>query len=431
MSILLTAHDCYVFANAWQDAAIGKNATITAADTTSLTSVGEAILQTGFENTINSLYLLIGNIWTASRKYSGRGKIVQARDSGVYSHRFLKTSVYSRRAIPSGYWNTDLMPENFKPGATNAQELDPVTGNPVSTKSMWEQSPAITTTFSYGGSKVIDFEAPTMYLDKIEQAFRNESQFRDWVNGVVEQFNNDLEQYRENFNREQLCSAMAQDLNMESVRPESVVHCVTEFNAEFNPSGTPYTADELKTVYAKDFYSWLAAKIDIVADRMKERSVLFHWDPVKTVNGVDYDILRFTPAKNLKAAMYAPAFTKMEKYVLPEVFNSSLLKIGTENFEKFSYWQNINVPDQIYIKPAVNDTDPTSATYMQQIDGTAVNAEVLLYLWDEDRLLTDIQLNRSLTSPVEARKGFFNTFHHWAFNHISDATENSCLFVMD
>lgn len=431
MAVLMTPVDVYAFANAWQDAAIGKDSTIQAVDTTSLNSVGQAIMQTGYENTLNSLFMLLGRVWTNTRKYRGKGRLIQAISTEVYSHRLAIISVYSRKAIPSGYWNTDVMPENFKPGATNGQELDPVTGNPVSSKSMWEQSPAVSETFIFEGTKVLQFESPTMYLDKIEQAFRNEGEFRSFINGVVEEFNNDLEQYRENFNREQLVSAIAQDIDMESDRPESVVHCVTEFNAEFNAGGTPYTYDELTTTYAKDFYSWLAAKIKIVKARMAERSLLFHWSPTKTVGGVDYELLRFSEEKNLKFAVYAPALTKMETYVLPEVFHDGILKIDDGKFEEFSYWQNINVPDTIKITPAVNDTDPTSATFKQQISGDTVTAKPILYIFDERRVLTDIQFRRALTSPIEARKGYFNTFHNWAFNCIQDATMNSCVFVAD
>lgn len=430
MAILLNPVDVAAFANAWQLQATGKNGTLTAADTTQLNSVGEAILQTGLENTISSLYILMGKIWTNTRKYRGKAKLVQAINTGVYTHRLGIISVYSRRAIPSGYWNTDVFPENFKPGATNGQELDPVTGNPVSSKSMWEQSPAVTQTFFWGGQKVMDFEAPTQYLDKLEAAFRSESEFMDYINGIAQEFDNDMTQYQENWNRQELVSAIAQDIDMEADRPESVVHCVTEFNTEFgiNPG---YTAQELTTTYAKDFYSWLASKIKIVKSRMAERSVLFHWNPVKTVNGVDYDLLRFSEPSNLKFAILSPVMQKLETYVLPEVFHDDLLRIDDGKFEEFAYWQNISVPGSIKIKPAVNDTDPTSATYMQQIDGALVEADPLLYIFDERRVLTDIQFKRALSSPVEARRGMVNTFHHWSFNTIQDATMNSCVFLMD
>lgn len=422
MSILLTPQDVHSFVNEWQNAAIGKDATIQVADTSSLVSAGEAIMQSGMENTLNSLYLLLGRLWVSGRKYNGKGKIIQAKDTGVYTHRSAKISIYSRKAIASGFFNTDLY-TNFAPGYTAGQN------DGASVKSQWEQAPSVQEVFTFGGSKVYDFEAPTIYIDKIEQAFRNESEMAAFVNGAYAEFENDVEQYQENERRLGIVNRMAADIDMEADRPESIVHCVTEFNAEFNPSGTPYTANELKTVYAKEFYSWLAAKLKIVQARMTERSLLYHWSPTKVVNEVEYELLRHTPVKNQKIVMLDPDFTKMETYVLPEIFHDEMLKIA--DYERLSYWQNINEPAKISIYPAVNDTDSTSATYKQQIKGAKVDAEVLLMIFDEDALLVDQQLKRALTSPVEARKGYYNTFLHIAFNNISDATENSCVFVMD
>lgn len=421
MPRLLTPTDVYEFANAWQDEAIGKNATTQAVDMSSLMSVGEAIMASGMENTINSLYMLMGKLWVSARKYKGKAKIVQARNTGVYTHRFAKIYNYSQGAIASGYWNTDIK-TNFAPGYTNGEN------GGASTKSMWEQNPAVTITFTFGGSNVLDFEAPTMYLDKLEAAFRSESEFREVINGIMVTFDSDMEQYRENFNRACLVGAMAQDVAMEDDRPESVVHMITEFNTEF---GTNYTEAELKTTYSREFYTWLASKIEIVMDRMHERSLLFHYDPVKTVGGVDRHILSFTPNDKMKIAAYGPDFIKLEKLVLPETFQLNKLKINTDRFEKFNYWQNIENPDEINVKPAVIDTDSTSATYLQQIDGTQQEFKPFIYIFDEDRVLTDEQFKRALSSPVEARKGFYNIWHHWEFSFICTPQDNSCIFLWD
>lgn len=428
MALLMTPVDVAAFANQWQLQATGKSANLTTADTTSLTSVGETIMRTGVENTINSLYILLGNLYVNVKKYNRKARIVRAIDPGVYTSRLAMISVFSKRAIASGYWNTDVNPQNFAPGATNGQTTDPVTGDPVSTKSMWEQNPAVVMETFFEGRKVLDFEAPTIYLDKLEQAFRGVSEFRSFVNGCELEFRNDMTQYEENFDREQLVSAIAQDIDMEADRPESVVHAVTEFNRKFS---TSYTASELLSTYSRDFYSFLAARIKNLIDRMEERSVLYHWNPTKTINGETYDLLRFCDRTSLKWAVYGPTFNDLETYVLPEVFHDEKLKIDTGKFEKFTYWQNINVPDSIDIIPAVNDTDPTSATYGQQIDGDRVQAKPLMYIFDERRILTTSEFKRALSSPVEARKGYYNVFHHWSFNHISDATMPSCVIVLD
>lgn len=428
MALLMTPVDVAAFANQWQLQATGKTANLTTADTTSLTSVGETIMRTGVENTINSLYILLGNLYVNVKKYNRKARIVRAINPGVYTSRLAMLSVFSKRAIASGYWNTDVMPQNFAPGATNGQTLDPVTGNPVSTKSMWEQNPAVVMETFYEGRKVLDFEAPTIYLDKLEQAFRGVSEFMSFVNACELEFRNDMTQYEENFDREQLVSAMAQDIDMEADRPESVIHAVSEFNRKFR---TSYTADELTSTYSRDFYSFLAARLKNLMDRMEERSVLFHWNPTKTINGETYDLLRFVDRTSLKWAVYAPTFNDLETYVLPEVFHTEDLKIDLGKFEKFTYWQNINVPDSIDIIPAVNDTDPTSATYGQQITGDRVQAKPLMYIFDERRILTTSEFKRALSSPVEARKGYYNVFHHWSFNHVSDATCPSCVILLD
>ena len=428
MALLMTPVDVAAFANQWQLQATGKSPNLVTADTTSLTSVGETIMRTGVENTISSLYILLGNLYVNTKKYTGKGRIVRALDSGIYTSRLAMISVFSKRAIASGYWNTDVMPENFKPGATNGQEIDPVTGDPVSTKSQWEQNPAVVMETFFEGRKVLDFEAPTIYIDKLEQAFRGVSEFAAFVNGCEVEFTNDMTQYQENFEREQLCSAIAQDIDMEADRPESVIHAITEFNQTFR---TSYTEEDLLTTYSRDFYSWLAQKLKNTIDRMEERSVLFHWNPTKTVGGETYDLLRFVDRASLKWAIFSPTFNALETYVLPEVFHDDTLKIDTGKFEKFTYWQNINVPDSIDIKPAVVDTDATSATYGQQIDGERVQAKPLMYIFDDRRIMTSAEFKRALSSGVEARKGYYNVFHHWSFNHISDCTMPSCVVVLD
>lgn len=428
MAFLTSPVDVAAFANQWQLQATGKSANLTTADTTSLTSVGETIMRTGTENVLNSLYTLLGNIYFNVKKYNRKARIVRAIDPGVYTSRLAMISVYSKRAIASGYWNTDVYPQNFAPGATNGQTLDPVTGDPVSSKSMWEQNPAIVSETFHEGRKVYDFQGPTVYLDKLEAAFRGVSEFASFVNSCELEFRNDMSQYEENFDREQLVSAIAQDIDMEADRPESVVHAVTEFNTKF---GTSYTASELLSTYSRDFYSYLAARLKNLMDRMEERSVLYHWNPTKTINGEVYDLLRFCDRASLKWAVYGPTFNDLETYVLPEVFHDEKLKIDTGKFEKFTYWQNINVPDSIDIIPAVNDTDPTSATYGQQITGDRVQAKPLMYIFDDRRIMTTSEFKRALSSPVEARKGYYNIFYHVSFNHVSDATMPSCTIVLD
>ena len=45
-------------------------------------------------------------------------------------------------------------------------------------------------------------------------------------------------------------------------------------------------------------------------------------------------------------------------------------------------------------------------------------------------MMTDFQLEKALTSPLEARKGYRNNWLSFAKNAIIDQTENQVVFIM-
>ena len=50
---------------------------------------------------------------------------------------------------------------------------------------------------------------------------------------------------------------------------------------------------------------------------------------------------------------------------------------------------------------------------------------------DVDGMMTDFQLETANTTPLEARKGYRNTWLTFEKNAITDPTENAVLFFMD
>ena len=104
----LTPLDCYALINAVAKEATGQQATIQAQDTSSFVSVGETILNTGTENTLNALSIVLGRTFTAVRPYEAKLRMINALNSGLYTNRIRKISYYSREAEPSGAFNTNL-----------------------------------------------------------------------------------------------------------------------------------------------------------------------------------------------------------------------------------------------------------------------------------------------------------------------------------
>ena len=89
---VLTPVDCYALINAIYKEATGQEATIQAEDTSSFVSVGESILKSGTENTLNAIGLVLGRTMMAVRPYQAKLSIFNALNSGLYANRLRKIS---------------------------------------------------------------------------------------------------------------------------------------------------------------------------------------------------------------------------------------------------------------------------------------------------------------------------------------------------
>lgn len=420
MARRLTATDAYAIVQAMVDQMTGQENSIQVVDASSFASAGEQILSYGTENVANTLALVLGRTYVAVRPYQAKLRILNAIDTGVYSHRLRKISYYARDTKPSGYFNTDIN-TNFQDGFTNGQNKD-ANGDPQSTKSMWEQNTPVVLEMNFAGSDTWQ-DSNTMYENKFQQAFNSVDDFIEFIQGILVEKSNDIESQKEAFNRLALVDHMGMIYDMSANMAGSVVNLTYEFNQEF---GTSYTSAQLRSTYLKEFLAFMVQRIQIDSDRMTNRSAKNHWSPAKTVNGVSYTLLRHTPKDRQRLLLYNPLIIKSRAYVFPELFNEQYLKI--ENFEPVDYWQNELVPSAIDVYPAIpNVSTPANG----QLKGDRVQlAYVVGLLFDEDALMIDYQLDAAYSTPLEARKGYRNLWYTFSKNIISDATENGILYYM-
>ena len=425
MAKLLTQKEVYAIVNAMVEDLTGQKSTINVVDTSTFISAGETILTYGTENVLNSLGLLMGRIMVAAREYTGDFNLINAIDTGVFTHRLEKISFYSNKALPSGAWNTDLY-TNLAPGYTNGVNNNGVSDQ--STKSMWEQHPGIPLMMYFAGSDVWD-ECQTIYEVQLQQAFRGEDEFNSFVSGMLTEKANDIESEKEAFRHAIVLNHIAGvvDMNAGGYMPGSVVNLTEVFNDKY---GTSYTTAQLQSTYLKEFLAVMVAEIKKYSMKMKKRSANYHWTPAKTIGDVSYPLLRHTPADRQKLFMYEPLFIDAEAMVLPEIFNDKYLSIG--NYEGVEIWQNENDPSAISVYPAIPDADAThTSTYGTQIKGSKVEIDYLVgVLFDEDAMMADFQLDRAVATPIEARKLYHNIWYHFAKNGINDFTEKAIVFIM-
>lgn len=423
MARTLTTKDGYQLMNLLVRQATGQAAQ-SVVDASTFVSAGETVLATGKENTMNALSLVLGRTFAAVRPYNAKLALMNAINTGVYSHRLRKISYYAQDALPSGYFNTDLY-TNFAEGFTAGENPD-AQGTAQSTKSQYEQQSAMLLEVNFAGSTTWQ-DCITMYEDKLEQAFNSVESFNAFIEGILVEHGNDIESQKEAWNRMTLLSAISTRIYLagQGVAASSVINLTSAFNTYF---GTSYTSAQLRSTYLKEFLEFMVSTIKETSDRMTERGTAYHDPMTKTVGGVSYSILRHSPKDRQRLYLYNPLFRKSEAIVMPEIFRPEYLNMEKQ-FERVEYWQS---NDSDVNRSAIN----FNSAYLDSSDGTqkATGAIVAPYvvgvLADEDAFMTDFQLEKALTSPLEARKGYRNNWLTFAKNAIIDQTENMVVFTM-
>lgn len=419
----LTPKDGYaIMTELAREATTQKN--ISVVDMSGYISAGQTVLQTGFENVFNALGIVMGRLLVPARPYTAKLSKINALNTDCYTSRMRKVSFYSKDPVASGMFNTDLF-TNLKNTFTNGQ--NEVGGVAQSTKSMWEQNQAMPLSVEFAGSTVWDHSI-TMYEEQIRAAFRDPVELAQFVQGMLIEHGNDIETTKEAFNRMNLLSKIAVTYYYDETLSQIVggaVNLTAAYNARY---GTSYTSAQLRSTYLKSFLEFMVAMIKKCSDKMTNRSAKYHLPMTKTVDGVNYSILRHTPYDKQRLFLFEPLFREAESMVLPEIFHDD--RLSMDNYEAVDYWQYNGESDEdcaaVKVKTAYYDTVSGEQKATPDIE----LPYVVGLLTDEDGLMTDYQLERVASTPLEAKKLYRNTILHFSKNAINDPTENAILFYM-
>ena len=395
MANVLTPVDVYALMNDVVSQATGRT-DLAVVDTTTFASVGEIVLRTGTENTLNAISTVIGKTIFSVRPYKGKLeslRVAQQRWGG----QVRKIINLYDEAEKSDDWNTDL--------AQNA--LDD--GNSVD---MYKIRKPKALQLNFYGTKVLQKHI-TRFRDQLSLAFHSEDEFIRFIDSVMVEFSNEIELLNEAESRTTLLNFMAGISSMGLTE----VDLVAEYNNEY---GTQYTRAQLLSTYIESFMKFVAAEIKIYSSRLTDMSTLYH------ANLTGYNkIMRHTPKERQKMVMYEPIFIKTQAEVYSGLFNPEYLNIGS--FEGVNYWQSQSTPTSINVKPNILDV----ATGASKNAEAAVNLDYVLgILFDEEACGVMPQFDYSSTTPFNSAGGYYNMYMHWRFNSYCDYTENAVLFVL-
>lgn len=402
MANTLTNTDVYTIINSVSKQMFGETA-LQAVDTTTFATVGEHMLRTGYENTLNALSEVLGRTMFAIRPYKARfGGLITANDM-EWGAIVRKISYFTGYYEESDDWNTDVK-QNLKDGQT------------VDHYKIKKRYPL---EINFAGNKVLQNHV-TRFRKQLKLAFKSESEFSAFYSALATEIANEIEHKKEAETRALLLNHIGA---VYSVGNDNMkVNLVKAFNDEF---GTTYTTAQLLSEHYTEFLEFFTAKIKKLSDMLEEDTTLYHLTPsVKDDVGNDLTLLRHTPKSAQRIVLNKNFIYDAESRVLPAIFNDRYLKI--DDYEGVMYWQSPATPYSVNVTPNVLDI-ATGASK----DGASVSLDhVIGILFDKDALSVNYKMEDIITTPVNAGGDYYNTYYHWAKNYNDDLTENSILFYM-
>lgn len=396
MANILQPQDAYVLMNAIAKQATGR-ADLAAVDTSTFVSVGEHVIRTGYENTLNAISEVLSRTIFSSRPYTSRLMSLRVSEA-AWGNRIRKIMFLSKDAEASQNWNTNLSPNQLVDG----QSVD-----------MYKINAPEAIELNFYGVKSLQRHI-TRFYRQLQVAFLNERELMGFINGFMTEFYNDIETDNEDVTRLLIINQIAGIANMSL---PGFVDLIAQFNLE---RGTTLTREEVLRDHFTAFMQFMVAEIKTISDRMQDRSALYH------ANLTGYKpILRHTNKSLQKMILYAPFFNKAEASVFSEIFNPGFLSLG-RNFDTVNYWQAQGSPTSITATPNILDV----ATGASKSGDEQTIPYVLGILFDRDFMGVQPRFDHALTTPVNAAGDYYNIYYHWAFNAYGDFTENAFVFVL-
>lgn len=403
MANVLTPVDVYTIVNDMSKNMFGSNA-LTAVDTSSFVTVGESMLRSGVENTLNALGLVVGRTVAAVRPYDGMFRLSEFTDDSWGAIQ-RKISYFWDGTEQATDWNTDKAPQQLRDG----ESVD-----------MYKIHKRYPLEIRFCGLKVLQ-KSYTTWLYQLERAFKSEAEFSAFFVGQATEVRNELNMIREAENRLTVLNAIGATYNTGAAASKRNLTAL--YNAEF---GTKYTTAQLLTTYIKSFTEFFIETLKNDMDMLKGNHDMYHLTPAKTDDaGNTLKLLRHTPMEYQRLYLYKPLVRKTETRVMSEIFNDNYLKFP--QYEGVMYWQNPSSPAEVKVTPNQFKLADGSAETGKAVD----IKQVVGLLYDRDAIGTHYHIDRVLTTPVNAKGAYYNTVYHWAKDHQLDQTENMILYYME
>lgn len=369
--------------------ATGK-ASIAPTNTSEFITVAQTALKTGYDPVMQSISQMMSRSIFSTRPYYRKFGGIQV-DNQKWGNITRKLNISDKD------WENDVRFE-----LVDGESVDMYKVN----------KPNILQTNFYGAN--VYERSYTIFKDQLDCAFSGPDEFARFLSMVTGNCTDMIEQAHENLARATVANYIGGKVKGDA---DSCIHLLTEYNAF---TGLALTKENVyQPANYKPFIDWVYSRIATLTELMTERSQLFHTNITgKTIN-------RHTPLQRQRVYLYAPARFNIESMSLANTYNYNFLKMAYN--ETVNYWQSIQSPSKINVKPS----------YLQA-DGTITTPEVALeqddifgVIFDEEALGYTVMNQWSAATPFNAKGGYSNVFFHFTDRFWNDFTENGLVLLLN
>ena len=366
----------------------GETGTIAPVTTADFVSVATTLLQAGYDPVLNAITQMVSRTIFSIRPYN-------RKFGGIKMDSEQWGAIVRKLSIADKDFDQDV-------------RFDLIDGQ---SEDMYKvNKPNILQTNFYGQN--VYEKNYTIFKDQLDNAFSGPAEFGRFMSMVVQNVSDMIEQAHESIARMTIANFVAGKV----VATNGVVHLITEYNSDTGSSVTS------TTVFAPanfgDFCKWMFAKLATLTSLMTERSQEFQ------INVTGKEINRHTPFDMQKVYIYVPIMNALKARVLADTFHPEF--IDYSDIEAVNFWQNIDDPMALDVVPSYMDTDGTIKTAAEQNITNLVGV-----VFDRDALGFTTVNEWSATTPLNAKGGYWNTFHHFTERWYNDFTEKGIVLLLD
>lgn len=363
----------YEIVNSVTSQALGRT-DLTAIDTASFIAMGDAVLNSGtnVEPWINTLVQRIGRTIISYRAYSSQFEELAFTDM-EWGAIMQKIKVQMPSAI-----------EDVSVELEDGESIDHyIIAKPRATQKLF----VIRSPYTF---------MVTIQRAWLREAFLSESAMESFIGAVFGELTNAMAVGQEELGRACMSNFIAN--TDESQR----IPLLTNYIANVPSADPTLTADT--AIYDGGFLRYAIAQMKYYSMRMTEMSTLYNKEGET----------RHTPISMQRFCIRSDYLVNMETQVEYAAFHDEYLDVGAE--VKVNYWQSALTPGSILIDGGEGDD--------VQIDN------ILGFIHDRAALGTYRKETEVLTTPVNARGKYYNTFYHVNDNRFNDMSENGLVFLI-